>query len=147
MSLRARIEDASFLWQHGHREGAFLSALVAVAATARRRFPDRKAIGNRDAFERFLSSAHSVRLSVEYRGEAHTIEHIFYKWLRCELVHEGGLPIDIEFMSDPEPGALGIRAGGAPDFTLKLSLGWFEHLIGAVVGAPENTAEFKKWKM
>ena len=147
MSLRTRIEDATFLWQHGHREGAFLSALVAVAATARRRFPDRKAIGDREAFERFLSSAHSVRLSVEYRGEAHPIEHIFYKWLRCELVHEGGLPIDIEFMPDPEPGVLGVRAGGSPEYILKLSNGWFEHLIGAVVGAPENTADFKKWKM
>ncbi len=124
-----------------------MSALVAVAATARRRFPDRKAVRDCEAFERFLSSAHSVRLSVEYHGEAHPIEHIFYKWLRCELVHEGGLPIDIEFMPDPEPGALGVRAGGSPEYILKLSNGWFEHLIGAVVGAPENTADFKKWKM
>lgn len=147
MSLRARIEDAVLLWQHGHREGALLSALVAVAATARRRFTDRKGVGDGAAFERFLSSAHSVRLSVEYRGEAHPIEHIFYKWLRCELVHEGGLPFDIEFMPDPKPGALSVRAGGAPDYILKISNGWFTHLVEAVIGAPENTAEFKTWKM
>ena len=147
MSIRARIEDAAFLWQHRHQEGALLSALVAVATTARRRFPDRKAVGDREAFERFLSSAHSVRLSVEYRGDAQPIEHIFYKWLRCELVHEGGLPIDIEFMPDPEPGALSVRAGGSPEYILKLSHSWFEHLVGAVLGALENTAEFKKWKM
>ncbi len=147
MSIRARIEDAVFLWKHGHREGAFLSALVAVAATARRRLPDRKTVGDREAFERFLSGAYSGRLSVEYRGEAHPIEHIFYKWFRCELVHEGGLPIDIEFMPDPKRGTLSVRAGGAPDYVLKLSNGWFEHLVGAVVAAPENTAEFKKWKM
>jgi hypothetical protein len=86
-----------------------------------------------------LMAAHSVRLSVEYHRESHPIEHIFYKWFRCELVHEGGLPIDIEFMPDDEPGLLSVRAGGAPEFfVLKVSEGWFHHLIGAVVAAPEN---------
>jgi hypothetical protein len=62
-------------------------------------------------------------------------------------VHEGGLPIDIEFMPDTRPGTLSARAGGAPEYILKLSNGWFEDLVGVVVGAPENTAEFKTWKM
>jgi hypothetical protein len=140
-----RIEDALFLWENGRREGAFLSALVAVAATSRQRFPDRNAVKDKDAFEQYLSSAHSVRLSVEYRGEAHPIEHIFYKWLRCELLHEGALPVDIEFMPDEHPGALTVRAGGAPEFTLKLSHGWFHHLIGTVVKAPENKYLFENW--
>jgi hypothetical protein len=98
MSIRARVEDALLLWESGRREGAFLSALVAVAATSRQRFPDRKAVGDREAFERSVSAAHSVRLSVEYRGEVHPIEHVLYKWLRCELVHEGEVPVDIEFI-------------------------------------------------
>ena len=84
-------------------EGAFLSALAAVAASARRQFPNRKVIGDRESFERFLTGAHSVRISVEFRGEAHPVEHIFYKWLRCELVHEGGIPVDIQFMLDDKP--------------------------------------------
>ena len=141
MSLHDRVGDALLLWESGRREGAFLTALVAVAATARKRFPDRKAIGDRDAFERFLQSAHSVRLSVEYRGECQSIEHIFYKWFRCQLVHEGGLPIDIEFMMD-EPASLSVRAGGAPEFILKVSEGWFHHLVVAVVEAPENADFF-----
>ncbi len=145
MGIRTRIEDAMLLWESGRYEGAFLSALVAVAATARRRSPDRKAVGDREAFEQFLASAHSMRLSVEYRGEVHPIERIFYKWLRCELVHEGGLPIDIQFMPDDGPG-LAVRAGGAPEFVLKLSNGWFQHLIGAVVKAHENANEFAGWK-
>lgn len=98
---------------------------------------------DRDAFERFLTTAHSVRLSVEYRGESHPIEHIFYKWFRCELVHEGGLPIDIEFMPDDAPGALSVRAGGAPEFVLKVSEGWFHHLVTSVISAPENTEAFR----
>ena len=142
MSIRARIEDAQLLWRNGRREGAFLTTLVAIAATSRKRFSDRKAVTDRDAFERFLKAAHSVRLSVEYRGECHPIEHIFYKWFRCELVHEGHLPIDIEFMPDDALGSFSVRAGGAPEFVLKVSDGWFHHLVTAVIAAPENRDEF-----
>jgi hypothetical protein len=142
MGIRDRVQDAEFLWQQGRHEGALLSALSAVAATARLRYPDRKAVKDGDAFKRFLESAHSVRLSVEFRGEVHTIEHIFYKWLRCELVHEGGLPVDIQFMADADPDELSVRAGGKPEFVLKLSSGWFYHLLGAVTDAPENRVTF-----
>jgi hypothetical protein len=41
-------------------------------------------------------------------------------------------------MPDDETGLLSVRAGGAPEFVLKVSEGWFDHLIRAVVGAPEN---------
>ena len=146
MSVLSRIEDALFLWWDGRREGALLSALVAVAATSRARFPDRTSIADGDAFEKFLVSAHPVRLSIEFRGSLHPIERIFFKWLRCELVHEGGLPVDVEFMPDAEPGTLVARAGGAPEFTLEISEGWFYHLVGMVVSAPENAALFTAWK-
>ncbi len=119
-------------------EGAFLNVLIAVAATARRRYPDRKAVGDRESFERFLETSHTVRLSVEYRGECYPVGHIFYKWFRCQLVHEGGLPVDIEFMPDDTPGSMSVRAGGEPEFVLKVSHGWFHHLVGAVVNAHEE---------
>lgn len=143
MSIRARIEDAMFLWQSGRQEGALLSALVAVAATSRRRFPNRKAVSDREAFERFISAAHTVHLSVEYRGEVHSIEHVLYKWLRCELVHQGEVPVDIAFVPDDHPGALSVRAVGAPEFVLKLSHSWLHHLVAAVSSAPENRASFR----
>jgi hypothetical protein len=76
MRIRARIEDALLLWEQGRLEGACLCALVAVAASARRQYPDRKTLGDREAFERFLTNAHTVRLSIEYRGECQPIEHI-----------------------------------------------------------------------
>ncbi len=120
-----------------------LSTLSAVAATSRLRYPDRKAVLDGDAFKLFLESAHAVRLSVEFKGELHTIEHIFYKWFRCALVHEGGLPVGIEFMPDAKPGTLSVRAGGKPEFILKLSQGWFHHLLFAVTNAPENREAFK----
>ena len=60
MSVSVRVEDALLLWERGRREGAFLTALIAVAATFRKRFPDRKMLGDREAFEAFLKSALSV---------------------------------------------------------------------------------------
>jgi hypothetical protein len=142
MSVRTRVEDALLLWQNGRKEGAFLNALIAVAATSRRRFPNRKAVADRDAFVEFLEKAHRVRISVEYRGECLPVEQVFYKWIRCQLVHEGGLPVDIQFMPDSVPGVLSVRAGGAPEYILKVADGWFHHMVGAVASAPENTTEF-----
>lgn len=142
MSIQARAEDSLPLWNGGRLEGAFLNALVAVAATSRRRFPDRKAVGDREAFVRFLEAAHSVRISVEYRNKCLPVEQIFYKWFRCPLLHEGALPVDIQFISDSKPGTVSVRAGGAPEHVLRVSHGWFHHMIGAVASAPENAAEF-----
>lgn len=146
MSVRARVDDALLLWDRGRKEGAFLSALVAVAATSRRRFPDRKAVKDRDAFVRFLEAAHTDRISVEYRSKCLPVEELFYKWFRCQLVHEGGLPLDIEFMPDSAPGTVSVRAGGAPEYILKVSDGWFHHMVGAVASAPENAIEFNGFR-
>ncbi len=84
------------------------------------------------------------RISVEYRGELHPVYHIFYKWFRCELIHEGALPVDVEFMPDPEPGVLSIRAGGAPDYVLKVSEGWFDELLQTVIHAQLNSDLFSR---
>ena len=138
MSVQARVEDALLLWKQGRREGAFLVALLAVAATSRRRFPRQ---GDREGFERFLRSTHPVRMHVEFRNTLEPIEHILYKWVRCTLVHEAQLPYDIEFMPATGISGLSVRAGGAPDFVLKLSETWFDHLINVVINAPENREE------
>ncbi len=115
MSILARVEDALLLWDNGRKEGAFLSVLIALAATSRLRFPDCKAVSDRDAFVRFMESACAGRISVEYRGECLPVEQILYKWIRCQLVHEGGLPVDIQFMPDSAQGVRTLRAGGAPE--------------------------------
>lgn len=138
MSIRVRIEDALFLYENGHYEGAFLNALVAVAASARREYPDRS-IGDRECFENFLEKRWRGVIAVEFRGECHPIPHIFYKWFRCEHVHEGGLPIDVEFINTE---TLSVRAGGSPEYVLKISHGWFHWLIRSVIEAPCNANEF-----
>lgn len=142
MSIRSRLENAQVLRKAGRLEGAFVSALIAVAATARRTFPSQK--GDKQAFEDFLRQGWFERISVEYRGELHPVYHIFYKWFRCELIHEGALPVDVEFMPDPEPGVLSIRAGGAPDYVLKVSEGWFDELLQTVIHAQLNSDLFSR---
>jgi hypothetical protein len=143
IGIKGRINDAIFLWEKGRQEGAFLSALIAVASTAHKRYPKTK---DREAFEQFLKDSHTFRLSVEYRGECHPIEHVFYKWLRCQLVHEGEIPIDIEFMQEAQPGSISVRAGGAPEYILKIGTGWFNHMIDSVVQAPENADQYPTQK-
>ena len=134
-----RIDDALALWQSGRRDGAFLSVLIAVAATARKRYPKHS---DHQRFEQFLMDSHPTRIMVEYRGQCHLIEHIFYKWLRCQLVHAAEIPPDILFIPDEQPAQMSVRAGGAPDYVLKLSHGWFNHLIHCVIKALENRAVF-----
>ena len=134
MGIRNRVTDALLLFENGRHEGAFLNALVAVAATARRASHDPHA-SDRECFESFLDNQSGPKISVEYRGECHKLSHILYKWLRCELVHEGGVPIDIEFIDSND---CVVRAGGAPEYILQLSLGWFRWLIRSVVQAPCN---------
>ena len=141
MSIRTRIDDALFLWKHERFEGALLSTLIAVAATSRRQFPSPK-ISDKQAFEDFLRQGVFERINVEYHGDCHPVYHIFYKWFRCELVHEGGLPVDIEFIPDDKLGTISIRAGGAPEYILKVSQGWFHELIHVVINAPVNADLF-----
>lgn len=124
---QARIDDALLLWREGHREGAFLLAIVAVVARARQDFP--KPMGEGESFRRFVESQFRMRWSVEYRGKQVPVEDIFYKWFRCEIVHKGGLPVDVNFIEDAKPNELSVRAGGAPEYVLLVSPGWFYQLI------------------
>ena len=140
MSIRRRVEDALFLYQNERYEGAFLNALVAVAATARREDPTRS-LGDRECFETFLNNKWRGVIKVEFRGELHTIQRIFYKWFRCNLIHEGELPIDVQFIKIDD---MTVRAGGAPEYILKISHGWIHWLIDSVINAPCNVNEFKK---
>ena len=124
----ARVNDARLLWNHGRREGAFLNALIAVAALSRQLYPAPK---DREAFEKCFADFRGTRIGVEFRGECHQIEHIFYKWMRCNLVHEAELPPDIQFAED-EADRMSVRAGGPPEFVLKIGTGWFFHILESV---------------
>ena len=142
MSIKNRVEDARQLWQSGRKEGAFLNALIAVAATARKRYPHPQ-YKDKESFLKFLQESHGGRISAEFRGECIPIEEIFYKWVRCQLVHEGELPFDIEFINDKNEG-MTIRAGGPPEYKLLICYNWINYLINAIINASENKAEFNE---
>jgi hypothetical protein len=146
MSIRARVEDAIVLYHIGRPEASLLSALVAVAATSRRRYRSTK-MGDRQAFEAFLRDEMPRLCGVKecnlrFRGSSHPIEHIFYKWFRCELTHSAALPIDVVFAVQPGSGSglLGVDIGG--DGRLALSQSWLDALLQAVIHAPENSDHF-----
>lgn len=101
--------------------------LIAVAVRARQEFPP--PLHDREAFERFIRLRLKPRVSVEFRGGPEAIERILYKWMRCELVREGRLPVDIKLDDDSEREVLAVRAGGAPAYTVLLSSSWFEQLV------------------
>lgn len=120
-----RIDDAVFLWRSGRREGGLLLACVAIAARARREYPREE---DRVGFTTIVREAQSAQISVEFRHRLRKIEDLLYTWVRCELVHTGAMPIDIE-IDDGLGSGLVVRAGGAPEYLLKLSPKWFDFLI------------------
>jgi len=126
-SIEERVDDAMVLWEAGRYEGAFLLALVALIARARQDFP--KPMGEGASLRRYIESRFPTRLSVECRGERWSVEDIFYKWFRCEIVHAGDLPVDIELIGDSATNDLSVRAGGAPDYRLLVSRSWFHELL------------------
>ena len=129
--IRERVADADLLWSHGRREGALLSILVAIAATARLACPD--VHGDRRQFVAFLKTTHGWTIAVEFRGQQVDVDTLFYKWLRCQLVHEAYLPLDLKIDdSFTDPGACGVRAGGAPEFTVLISPGWYVFFRDAI---------------
>jgi hypothetical protein len=103
MGVRKRVEDAELLWREGQAKGSLLMALISASATARRKCSK---LNDGEGFERLLLDARKWRLSLEFRGAQVPIERLLWKWLRCKLVHEAGLPVDIRLT--PITGA-GIR--------------------------------------
>jgi hypothetical protein len=134
VEVRRRVEDANVLWRLGRREGAFILALVAVGAAARRAHPT---LHDRAAFETYLLSQRRWRMSAEYRGEQMPVETILYKLLRCQLVHEAGMAADVQFLDGVPDDEFALRAGGAPEYVLKVSPSWFHHLTACALAVPE----------
>lgn len=123
MTLSDRLDDADLLWLNGHREGALLSVLVAITGLARAASPT---LRDGEAFRCFLRERHAWNVEVEHRGHLVSFEQLMWKWLRCELAHRGAMPVDVQFFRpEPDPDDLRIQAGGAPDYCVRISDGWF----------------------
>ena len=143
MSVRERLEDARVLFAAGRQQGAFVSVLIATAATSRKRYP-RDEWDDSGSFRNFIYDEMGVitrgpkyAVAFPFRGRKTPLEDIFYYHLRCELVHEGSMPETIVF-TEPllEDGKVSNRLHlGTP---LGFPVGWIEQLATANWLAPEN---------
>jgi hypothetical protein len=140
VTIAQRIDDAEFLWQAGRREGGFLAALVAFSATARRVRPKATEPLDSGAFKALFQEELSSGSSVRFRGKMTSMDELFYKWLRCELVHEGGLPVGITLDDDDNDGLYTMALSG--DFPIAISSVWYHSLLLVVLGHPINSDEF-----
>jgi hypothetical protein len=138
MSIAQRVEDAEFLWESGRFEGAFLSALVAFAATARRLHP--LPAPDSEAFQALFKQQFGDGSSVRFRGEMVSFGRLLYKWLRCELVHEGGLPIGLEIDAGDTQSLFSMKM--IESLPISIPATWYHSLIINVVGHPVNIDEF-----
>ena len=146
--IHDRIDDAVFLAAYGRTSGSLLSVLVAVAATARKRYPKNK-FRDRKAFQGFImdemykitgGAQHGVKFY--YNGVyGMPLEDVFYEIIRCQLVHEGYIPQELGFSMPVEEGGKAFNVLGLYD-PIEIPIGWIWNLATAVMEAPENADEF-----
>ncbi len=169
MSIRQQVEDAAFLAQHDRHLGALMILMLAIAASSRRAFPkgtmslkrSNEKMRDCEAFTQFLggrirqllfgsfgsSEFGTSGVSVNFKGDQLDIADILYKFYRCELVHEGKLPEDIEFSSQQGLDGLTVaqrysRVSISSGAKMVFDYGWIDLLIQAVTFAPCNGTEF-----
>ena len=151
MSIRERVEEAELLWNSGRKEGAWTQAMIATAATARKRYP--RPMGDRDSFTKYVQDITFTIISGNPKppnlqngnvllkfGEHGNFEDILYKDYRCMLIHEGEL------------GSSGLTESKFSDgeiiYTLvvgtdsQLPDHWVLNLLNAIRWSPENADEF-----
>ena len=139
--IRQIIKDAYFLWENERKKSAFLLVMVAVASLSKLRYSN---LRDGEAFRKVLHDFNTVRIRVEFRGELQTIEQVFYKWIRCYLVHESVIPDDIQFQEDKGIVNMSVRAGGEPEYILKIGTGWFFHFAESVLQSEELKTQANK---
>ncbi len=158
MSIESRIEEAIILQQIGRFEGALTSVLIAVASTSRLRRPQGSA-SETEAFTLFLQEEHESIYGTECNmqgtmpirephnpttpARTRTIPNILYRYLRCTLVHEAGVPSNIGFV-ESSPNILSMSYDHTSGKFI-FSTSWLERLIDVVVYSSENSVRFKEW--
>lgn len=158
MSVKARIEDALTLWNAGRKEGALVQALIAAAATARKRYPSMK---DRQAFSTFIRDVTPVLLwgmrEIGHVGfhmiltnsdmtVQRRLDDIFYKQMRCNLIHEGELKEQEVHLTETflgEDGQPKLRLVAEPEGSVGIPELWIIRLLEAIKAAPENQDLFQ----
>jgi len=153
MTIPALVDDAKFLIENDRHLAALSVLLLAVAGSSRRKYPDRKNIGDGQAFKWFLGGmirklllndddldAHDrIGIRVEVDGNQLPMEDVFYKYYRCALVHEGQLSAEVAIVpprGDLRAGVIGGSISLGPVF--EIDYGWLDVLTACVVHAPCN---------
>jgi len=125
-----------------------LMLLVAVAATARKRYPvgtpsrrrPKQKMGDREAFTLFLNDEmwRLVREHsdvVHFRGRERPIEQFLYEFLRCELVHNAIVPADLQPLRNEDLLTFDLPDGSRIGFSRLL----LTRLNDVIWRAPENS--------
>jgi hypothetical protein len=151
MSVHQRVLDAEFLWNSNHREGAWILAMIATAATARKRYP--RPTPDNQAFKQYVQdisytivsgkpkppNLQKGQLLVKF-GER-PFEDVLYKDYRCSWVHEAGLDNAGLSESKIEGDNIIIETlvvGEHP----QIPENWLLNLLNAIRWSPENAGEF-----
>jgi hypothetical protein len=159
MSIYDRLVDAKLLGSQQRWEGALLNALVAVAATSRRRYPKPKGSNyptDNEAFTDFLGE----EMYVVFEGAVRdcivadlaewsevdkpkiSLQLFFYKYVRCCLAHEAKLHDTVEFI-DGEPNTRRIHVD-PNEKRVRFNWPFIDGLFNTVIYAPENADLFPK---
>lgn len=151
MSIRRRLEDAYLLLANGRADGALLSACAAISATSRKRYPDRKAMRDGEAFTKFLGEEMRVVTAgafvnfnvvcpgadkAKYNDGMMPLQDVLYEFVRCTLAHEGRIGENVEF-ADTDRISVEVK-----DDRLILGGEVLRRLLIVAEYAPENAAEF-----
>jgi hypothetical protein len=156
IGVQARVEDAGVLTDNGRYEGALLMLLIAVASTSRKRYPrgtpskmtPTKNMSDHEAFTTFLRDeiwrlVKEYSDFVVYQGKQQPIEEFLYKYLRCHLVHEGRIPVDLYPMRNNDVLTMDCGDGSVACFSRLL----LARLNDIVWRAPENSFEATKGEL
>lgn len=160
--IRKRVDDARFNISHGKYEAALALLLVAIDGSAKKVYPDRiksilnpkKEMGNRERYTRFLGVrlrevlGFGVHENAYYEGKLipisnseESLEEKIYCGLRCNELHESGLPDDLRYVYLPESSS----SAYSLQFTennVVFSAGLLSLLEEVIVKAPCNGKEF-----
>ncbi|WP_375243486.1 hypothetical protein [Sphingomonas parapaucimobilis] len=123
--IRKQYDRAIGVRDFGETEAAVQLALIALAAAARIRYP--KPTSDRMAFTSYIcDEIPGWNGSFIFREEPTDLPTILYKFVRCEYVHEAGLPVDINF-TDRQDTTM-VIGGGA----IELGRGWLDRMLYAI---------------
>lgn len=163
MSIESHIKAAQVLVEANMHHEALSNIMIAIAGSARKLYPQgtlsknprrlKQKMGDKESFTLFLGQRLARILICNYasdnsgiviciNNEDKLLEEILYHNYRCELIHEAGLPIGIEFVKGTSTDAT-IRLGAN---SIVLDYAWLSLLISVVVNAPSNYDIFGGFK-